>query len=371
MPHTSISRRAALGAAAAAPAALAAPLYAQGVRQMRMVTSWPADLAILSGSAQRTADTIGELSDGRLQVEVFPAGTLMGAFDVHDAVGAGDVEFYHSADYYFQGKHRGFNFFTSVPLGLMMTEIHGWLRFGGGQELWEELSGRYNVRTIACGGTGVQMGGWFNNAIESIDDIADLKMRIPGLGAAVLRELGAETVVTPGGQIVEALFNGDINALEWVGPNDDLAFGFPKLLSTYIFPGFQEPGTVSGLGMNLDMWNGLDARDQAIIQTAADIENSQSCSDYYAGNGKALSQMLMEYGTEPTRIPDDVFDQLADIAYRVRGSVAEEDELGARINESFLNYQRGLMEWNSESFAAYFARRDAAEAVFGSGQDDF
>ena len=365
MTDKSISRRAALGAAAGAAALpLAAPLYAQGIRQMRMVTSWPADLAFLSGSAIRTARTITELSEGRMQVEVFPAGTLMGAFDVHDAVGNGDVEFYHSADYYFQGKHRAFNFFTSVPLGLLMTEQHGWLNFGGGQALWDELSALHGVRTIACGGTGVQMGGWFNKAIESIDDLSDLTMRIPGLGATVLREFGANTVVTPGGQIVDALFSGEINALEWVGPADDLAFGFPKLLSTYIFPGFQEPGTVSGLGMNLAMWEGMDDRDRAILQTAADMENSLLCSDYYGGNGQALSQMLMEFGTQPTQLPEDVFDRLATASYAVRDSVKADDDLGLRVVESFNAYQRAIMGWNAATFAAYFARRDAAIPVF-------
>ncbi|WP_316013856.1 TRAP transporter substrate-binding protein [Roseobacter sp. HKCCA0434] len=360
-----ISRRQALAATAAgASLPLAAPLYAQGRREMRMATSWPGDLAFLSGSAIRCAEAIGELSDGRLTVEVFPAGTLMGAFDVHDAVGNGDIEFYHAADYYFQGKHRAFNFFTAVPLGLMQTEMLGWLEFGGGQALWDELAARYGVRSVACGGTGVQMGGWYENPIESLSDLENLTMRIPGLGAAVLRELGASTVVTPGGQIVDALFAGDINALEWVGPADDLAFGFPKLLATYIYPGFQEPHTVSSLGTNLELWESLDDRDRAIIRAAADRENTRQCSDYYGGNGKALSQMLQEYGTQPTKLPDDVFDQLAEIAYRVRASVAEEDELGGRVNESFLAYQRSIMDWNNESFAAYFNRRDAAVPVF-------
>ncbi len=361
---TKISRRTALGTTAAAPVALATPLYAQGVRQLRMVTSWPSALAILDGSARRSAQNITELSEGRLQVEVFSAGELVGPFDVHDAVVDGRAELYHSADYYFQGKHRAFNFFTSVPLGLLMTEMHGWLAFGGGQELWDELGARFGVRTIACGGTGVQMGGWFNEPIRSVDDFSDLTMRIPGLGGAVLRELGAETVTTPAGAIVDALFDGEINALEWVGPNDDLAFGFPKLLATYIFPGFQEPGTVSGLGIGLELWNQLDPRDRTVIETAAEMENSLACSQYYAGNGHALSQMLMEFGTQPTKLPEEVFDRLAEVAYRVRASVAEDDDLGRRINESFLAYQSSLMEWNASTFAAYFARRDIAVPVF-------
>jgi TRAP-type mannitol/chloroaromatic compound transport system substrate-binding protein len=367
MTDTRINRRAALGALAATAAApLAAPAYAQGRLQWRMATSWPGDLALLSGGAARAAANIAALSDGRIEVEVFPAGTLMGAFDVHDAVGNGDIELYHTAEYYFQGKHRAYNFFTSVPLGLLMTEQHGWLRYGGGQVLWDELNAQHGVKSVACGGTGVQMGGWFEQPITSMEDFQSLTMRIPGLGGAVLRELGANTVVTPAGDIVEALFAGDINALEWVGPADDLHFGFPKLLATYMFPGFQEPGTVSAMGITKRVWDNLDDRDRLIFETAADMENSQLCSAYYGGNGLALSQMQREFGTRPTRVPDAVFDRLAETSMRVRGSVADDDDYGRRVVESFTAYQDALVDWTADSFANYFARRDARGGAYES-----
>lgn len=360
-----LSRRTALTAGAAVTgAALAAPLYAQGQRVLRMATSWPGGLAVLSGSAARAARNITELSGGRLTVEVYPAGSLVGPFDVHDAVTDGRAELYHTAEYYFQAKHRAFNFFTSVPLGLLMTEQHGWLRFGGGQALWDELGREFGVKSFACGGTGVQMGGWFNTPIETVEDLNAVTMRIPGLGAAVLQELGAQTVTTPAGQIVDALFDGQIDALEWVGPADDLNFGFPKLLSTYLFPGFQEPGTVSALGIGLELWESLDDRDRAIIETAADMENSLLCSDYYAGNGHALTQMSNEYGTRPTRLPDEVFDRLAEVSFRVRESVASDDDFGRRVHDSYTAYQAGIVDWTADSFAAYFDRRQARGAAY-------
>ncbi|MEL6582338.1 MAG: ABC transporter substrate-binding protein [Pseudomonadota bacterium] len=360
-----VSRRTALAATAGAAAApLAAPAYAQGRRVLRMATSWPADLALLSDAAANSAATISALSDDRLSVEVFPAGSLMGAFEVHDAVGNGDIELYHTCEYYFQGKHPAMNFFTSVPLGLLMPEQHGWFRYGGGQELWDELNAQFGVRAIACGGTGVQMGGWFEQPITSVEDYQSLTMRIPGLGGAVLRELGAQTVVTPAGQIVDALFAGEINALEWVGPNDDLNFGFPKLLANYLYPGFQEPGTVSSLGITRSLWDSLDDRDRLIIETAADIENSRTCARYYGNNGLALFQMQQEFGTRPTRLPDEVFDELARTAFRVRRDVASVDDIGSRVYNSFTEYQQGLVEWNAESFAAYFERRDALSGAY-------
>jgi TRAP-type mannitol/chloroaromatic compound transport system substrate-binding protein len=205
-----MSRRRALlgcGAALTGAAALAAPAIAQGApRTLRLASSWPAGLGGLADSAVRLAEQINIASDGRYNIELYWPGELVPAFGVHDAVGAGEVDLYHSAEYYFQNKHRGFNFFTTVPLGLTTPEQTAWTKFGGGQALWDELNARYNVKAIACGGTGIQMGGWFNKEILTADDFEGLIMRLPGLGAQVLAAMGATSVSLPADGIVSALF---------------------------------------------------------------------------------------------------------------------------------------------------------------------
>lgn len=357
---TPINRRRALvaGVAAASGAALAAPAIAQGApRVIRMATSWPAGLGGLADSAARVADQITKGSDGRLTVELYPAGTLVPPLAVHDAVGAGDAEMYHSAEYYYQGKHRGMNFFTTVPLGLTSVEHVSWLRHGGGQALWDELNAGFGVKSLAVGGTGVQMGGWFNKEIKSIDDFADLTMRIPGLGGQVVRELGAEAVVLPGGGIVDALFEGTIDATEWVGPYNDLHFGFQKLLSTYVYPGFHEPGTLASIGLNLGFWDSLSETDKALITTVADAELTHHTADYYGNNGLALAQLLSEFGVQPTRLPDDVWAELARVSFEVTASVAEDDDMGRRIYESFDAFRRLVGNTTEPTQAQYLERR--------------
>ena len=360
----SVSRRALLGggAAAATGVALAAPALAQGgPRVLRMATSWPSGLGGLADSAKRVAQAITEGSDGTLEVQVGWAGEFVPPLGVHDAAGAGEIEMYHSVDYYFQKKHRGLNFFSTVPLGLTSVEQAAWTKFGGGQDLWDELNARFGVKAMAVGGTGVQMGGWFNKEINRIEDLEGLTMRMPGLGGQVLAKLGANPVVLPGGGIVEALFDGSIDATEWVGPYNDLHFGFQKLLTTYYYPGFHEPGTTASLGFGLRVWESFDDAERALIQTVADAELTLHTADYYGNNGIALARLLAESGTQPKRLPDDVWDALARTSFEVAASVAEDDELGRRIFESYDDYRRMVGSTAQISQAEYLARRGATD----------
>ena len=100
-------------------------------------------------------------------------------------------------------------------------ERDAWLKYGGGQALWDELAGEFDLKCLPCGSTGVQMGGWFNKEMKTAADFKGLKMRIPGLGGDVLSKLGASTVSLPGGQIYENLVSGAIDATEWVGPYNE------------------------------------------------------------------------------------------------------------------------------------------------------
>ena len=102
----------------------------------------------------------------------------------------GTADMYHGAEYYWQGKSPAFNFFTAVPMGMTAYEIMGWVEYGGGQALWDELSGQFNIKPFQAGNSGHQMGGWFKREINTLDDFQGLSMRIPGLGGNVLRELG-------------------------------------------------------------------------------------------------------------------------------------------------------------------------------------
>ncbi len=357
------SRRAILtGGGAAVASAIAAPAVSQNAgRVVRMATSWPPSLGGLGPGAQRVADSITAATEGRLNVELYSAGKLVSPLGVHDAAETGEIEMYHSAEYYFQGKHRGFNFFTTVPFGLTANEHISWIKYGGGQALWDELSAGFNVKSFAAGSTGVQMGGWFDKEIKSMADFEGLTMRMPGLGGQVLAEVGANPVVLPGGGIVEALFEKTIDATEWVGPYNDLQFGFQKLLAKYMYPGFHEPGTFASVGMNLDFWNSLSAQDKAVIEMVTAAEQALMTADYNGNNGLSLTQLVNEFGVEPTLLPDDVWDALAKTSQSVVSGVANDDALAKRIYESFDAYRTMSMGAGPVTQSEYLARRKAED----------
>lgn len=343
--------------AIAATAALSKPAIAQGLRNIRLVTTWPRDFPGLGVGADRIAKRITALSEGRLNVQLHAAGELVSAFDSFDAVASGDAEMYHGVEYYWESKHKAFVFFGSVPLGMTAHEIEAWVHFGGGQQLWDELSGQFGIKSLLAGNTGVQMGGWYQEPIKSIEQIGTLKMRIPGLGGEVIRRLGGEAVSLPGGKIVEALKSGQISATEWVGPYNDLAFGLQEILKNYMFPGFHEPGTALSLGINRAFWDSLTDTEREIIRAAASAENDIMMAEFNARNGEALQELTTTHGVKLHIFPRDVWTAIAKVSQDVVGEVGQVDALGERILSSWRSFQRKVSEWQQISDISYTAFR--------------
>ena len=207
--------------------ALATPSIAGShSKTMTIVSTWGRDFPGLGTSAQRLAARITELSEGAITTEYFAGGERVAPFDVFDEVASGNSQAYIAADYYWRGTHPGFAYFTAVPMGMNSAEWNAWIKFGGGQELWDKISGGYGLKALPCGSTGCQAGGWFNKEINSADDLKGLKMRIPGLGGTVMSKLGASPISVPGSQIYENLVSGAIDACEWVGPWNDYFLKF-------------------------------------------------------------------------------------------------------------------------------------------------
>lgn len=350
-------RRDVFAGAAIAPVALAAPALSQGIQEVRMATTWPKNFPGLGTGAQRVADRITAATDGRITVKLFAAGELMGAFDVFDAASSGEIEMYHAAEYYWTKADPGFAFFTSVPFGLTASELNGWILHGGGQALWDELSAQHGLKAVIAGNSGMQMGGWFRNPITSHDDLKGLRIRMPGLGGEVLKELGAEAVSTPGGQIRAALEAGEIDATEWVGPYSDLGFGLQELLKNYIYPGFHEPGSGTSLGMNKAWWDRQTPADQALIRACCLAENEVMLAEFNYHNGPSLETMLRDHGVNLHRFPDDVWQSIADASLQVVADTAKGGDLAQRIHDSFTQFRTEVAAWSNIAESAYLSQR--------------
>ncbi len=351
------------GAGATAASTIAAPAVAQKSIEMTIVTTWPRDFPGLGTGAQRFAKRIEDMTEGRIKVQYFAAGERVGAFDSFDAVASNNAQAYHAADYYWKGKHPGWAYFTGVPFGLTYTEMNAWIRFGGGQELWDKLASDFGLKNLMCGNTGVQMGGWFNKEINSADDLKGLKMRIPGLGGDVMAKLGASPVSLPGGQIYENLVSGAIDATEWVGPWNDKAMKFYEAAKFYYYPGMHEPNAMLALGMNASWWGSLTKSDQLIIEAAAAMENDVMMSEFNAKNGAALAELLNDHGVKLRQFNDDVYDSFGEAADEVFETVTGHSELARNIHESFLQARRDIGGWTKIAEVAYLSQRNRVLGV--------
>jgi TRAP-type mannitol/chloroaromatic compound transport system substrate-binding protein len=245
----------------------------------RMVTTWPKNFPGLGTTAENFARLVNEMSAGRLQVRVYGANEIVPAMGVFDAVSSGSVEMGHGGSYYWRGKVPAAQFFTTIPFGMNAQEMNAWLHRGGGMELWREVYAPFNVLPFAGGNTGIQMAGWFNREIHSIRDLRGLRMRIPGIAGDVFNRAGGTSVNIPGGELYTALQTGVIDAAEWVGPANDLAFGFHQIARYYYYPGWQEPGSTLELIVNKTAYESLPRDLQKIITVAARAASTVSSAE--------------------------------------------------------------------------------------------
>ena len=362
MERRDFLKKAGAGTAVAA-GTLAAPAIVKARTEIAMVTTWPRDFPGLGTGAQRFAKSLSELSDGRLNVTYYASGERVKPFDSFDEVASGNAQMYHAADYYWKGKHPGWAYFTAVPFGFVYSEINAWINWGGGQELWDELSGEFGLKCLTCGNTGVQMGGWFRKEINSADDLKGLKMRIPGLGGDVMAKLGASPVSLPGSQIYENLMSGAIDATEWVGPWNDSYMKFYEAAKYYYFPGMHEPASMLAVGMNKGWGDGLSKTDQALIKAAAAQEDSRMMSEYNAKNGAALDKLITEQGVQVREFNDDVYDAFGEAAEEVFDEVRAHSELANRIHESFVATRKDVGRWMNLSDQPYLRQRNRVLGV--------
>ncbi|MCO8144531.1 TRAP transporter substrate-binding protein [Rhodovulum tesquicola] len=357
MDRRSFLRTSALGGTAAAAAGtLAAPAYAQGRRTLTLVTTWGRGLAGVHDAAQYCADAITAITDGQLSVDLKAAGELVGAFEVFDAVSAGQADMYHGVDYYFLGQHPALSFFSQVPFGMTFQEYNNWLHHGGGRELADELYSIFGLKAFSAGNTGPQAGGWFRKEINGPEDFQGLKFRMPGQGGQVLGKLGASVQNLPGSEVYQALASGAIDGTEWIGPWADEKAGFQEITKTYYTAGFHEPGPNLNLTVNLEMFEDLAPAHRAAIEQAAGACNIWSMSQFMANNAAALTR-LQAAGVQILEFPDSVWDAFGAASLEV---IAEPmgDPLYKKCHDSYMASLTSSAAWNGRSEAEFAAQRN-------------
>lgn len=333
----------------------------QSVQQQRyewkLVTSWPKNFPGLGKAPETFAKYVDSMSGGRLTIKVFGAGQMVPGFQVFDAVSNGTAEMGHAGSYYWKGKAPASQIFTAIPFGMNATEFNGWLHYGGGLKMWRELYEPFNLIPFAGGNTGVQMAGWFKKQINSIDDLKGLKMRIPGLGAEVLKKVGGLPVALTGGELFTSLDSGAIDATEWVGPYNDLAFGLHKAADYYYYSGWHEPGASLEFTVNKQAFDALPKDLQAIIEVAARAVNQDMLDEYTAANNDAMQALIHQHGVDMRPLPDDVIAALREATKEVMAEQSAADPTFAKIYTSYADFQRKVSQYHKISEQEYFKNR--------------
>jgi len=328
----------------------------------KMATAWPKDTPGAGSSARRLAEHIATLSDGRLKVQVFDAGDLVAPGQVFDAVSAGKAEMGHGSPYLWAARDPVFHYFSGVPFGLTASEHVAWLAFGGGQALWERAYEPFGVLPFYVGSTGPQAAGWFKREIRAPEDFKGLTIRITGLGADVLRRLGASPVLLPQGDIAAALETGAIDAAEWVGPWNDLALNLPRAAPFCYMPAFHELATATELTVGKAAFESLPAHLRAVVRAAALASATEISADFTANNITALP-MLVERGTVVKRFPDPVIDALAATSAEVLAEVGASSPMAREVHPAFMAYRKKAVAYAAVAESAALTMRARALTI--------
>ncbi len=331
---------------------------AQQTYNWKLVTAWPKNFPGLGTAPEEFARRVQVMSNGRLRIRVYGAGELVPALEVFDAVSAGTAEIGHGAAYYWKGKVPEAQFFTALPFGLNGREMDAWIRYGGGGELWRELYAPFNLIPVRGGNTGVQMGGWFNKEINSLQDFRGLKIRIPGLAADVVQRLGAVPVNLAAGEVYTSLQTRVIDATEFTGPYNDLALGFHDITRYYYYPGWHEPGSVMEFVFNKRLFESLPEDLQQILLTAAEATNLEMVDEFTARNAVALRELVERHNVELKQFPDDLIRELNRISQEVIDEVGRMSPMAERIHASYREFEQNVRAYHAISEEAYTRARE-------------
>ena len=340
----------------AAGGALAAPALAQERIEWDMPSSFPKAAPGVGTNSTRFAELVEQMSGGRMVITVYGAGELVPPFAVEDAVQAGNAPIGHGTPYYAASKTAAAHWFTGVPFGLTATEHYAWLKWGGGQEIWDEIYAERNLKPFYSGNSGTQAGGWFKNRIESLADLQGLNMRIAGLGGEMMRKLGVNAILMPATEIFTSLQSGAIDAAEWVGPLLDQAFGLQRITNLCYTPAYAEPGAALQVVVNTDAFAGLSDDLKAIIEAAAMQASMETLGQFDYMNVGAMAS-LEEAGVEFLEFPADVLDGMKsaweEVKEEQRGASAD----AARVLESYEAFRTGAVAYANAFQGRYTANR--------------
>ena len=310
MSRRSFLRKGALGGTAAAATTLAAPaVLAQAPIVMKMQTSWPAS-DIWMDFAREYVTRVQEMSGGRLTIDLLPAGAVVGAFQVMDAVNDGVIDAAHTVPVYWYGKNKAASFFGTGPVfGGSATTMLGWFYQGGGKELYAELTQQImglNVYGYMGMPMPAQPFGWFKGEVNTVADLQGFKYRTVGLAADLLQAMGMSVAQLPGGEIVPAMERGVIDAFEFNNPSSDRRFGAQDVAKNYYLSSYHQASEAFEFLFNKDFMDDLPEDLQAILKYGVEASATSNLALAMREYSKDLEELQTQNGVTVHRTSKEI-----------------------------------------------------------------
>jgi TRAP-type mannitol/chloroaromatic compound transport system substrate-binding protein len=283
-------------ALATATAAIATAATAQEGEEieLNMAGFYPSTLTQLGEGAKLFADRLNVIGQGSIQVNFFEPGALVPSLEIFDAVATGSIDMGHASSGLWASKNPALVLWNAFPFGPSAGEYLAWLRYGGGEELRNELYHPLGVHGVTCGIIAPEASGWFREEITDLAQLEGLKMRFFGLGGKVMEKLGVEVQLLAGGDIYPALERGTIDATEFSMPAIDQGAGLYQIAKHYYFPGWHQQATPHDLIVNKGVWDGLNEQQKALIETTCDAVTAIEFAQGEAIQFEALQEMEAE-----------------------------------------------------------------------------
>jgi len=315
----------------------------------RMHAAFGQNIAVLGPPPHRIADAVRRMSGGDFDIKVFEPGALAGGYAYYDPVSQGAFEAAFGTPGANQGKNSAYSFLSTWPFGPAAPEFIAWFKYGGGNEIAQELYGRDNIKFLLCGMIPPETSGWFRDEITSLDQLKGLKMRFFGVGAKVMQKFGVSTQQLAGGDIYPALELGTIDATEFSMPAIDRSYGFYQIAKYNYYPGWHQQSTSNELLINMDKWNELPDAYQAMIETACDASVTQMIADGEASQYQAMIDDEKD-GVHLMTWPDEILD-------KIRGAWEEvlQEEIAAnpdvkKVWDSFSTFDKNYQVWGERGY---------------------
>ncbi len=355
-----LTRRSFLGKAAAGTAGAAAlgfPMIsvAQSPISMRWQSTWPAK-DIFHEYAQDFAAKVNAMSGGRLKIEVLPAGAVVKAFDLLDAVSKGTLDGGHGVVAYWYGKNSAVALWGSGPAyGMDPNMVLAWHNYGGGKALLDEIYKSLNldVQSFIYGPMPTQPFGWFKKPITKVEDIKGMKFRTVGLAVDMYKDMGLAVNPLPGGEIVPALDRGLIDAAEFNNASSDRILGFPDVAKHCMLQSFHQCSENFEILFNKKKYDALSADLKSIINhavEAASADMSWKAIDRYS---KDYIEMQEKQGVKFWKTPDAILRRQLEAWDKIVAAKSAENPAFKKVSESMRDFAQRTCRWQNDTLVDY------------------